>query len=293
MQRLDQATVEKAVYKTSPPPALQLASAHPPSDYPSSVSKWVTYRAAIGQQPPVKVCPACGDAGFVQTGDLPYTDPNFGKIIRCDICSETGRREWLIKNCGLEEAHQGYRLADWRLGSWPDETEAECKARSDRIAERIAAKGAIEQVLERQAGLLTFWGDFGSGKTYALQIVTNEARAQMIESLYVTMADVLDHLRNLYAQKVDWSPYWQRLLDVPVLCLDEVTRYNETQWAAERVWMLADKRYSRRASHLTVFATNNDPNELLPVVEPVGYLYSRCRQGTIVELRGDMRGAAK
>jgi len=256
-------------------------------DFPTSASQWHTYWTVAYGHPDNGVCPACGNTGYLKAGDFSRNDPHFGTIVPCDVCSEPGRRDWLKKHCGLDAAHLSHRLTDWQPGTWSDEE------RAARIKERQAAKGAMEQSIERQAGLLTFWGDFGAGKTYALQIITNEARERMIESHYVRMADVLEHLRKLYAQKVDTSPYWQRLLDIPVLCLDEVTRYNETQWSAERVWMLADTRYSRRASHLTVFATNNDPNKLLPVVEPVGYMYSRMRQGTLVELRGDLRGVAK
>jgi hypothetical protein len=238
-------------------------------------------------RPDNDICPECGGTGYLKSGDYSRHDPLFGTIVRCEVCSEPGRRDWLRRYCGLEGVALEYGLDDWRPGKWEDDE------RAKRTEERQVARGAIVQALERQAGLLTFWGDFGAGKTFALQIVANETRRKMIESHYVRMADVLEHLRALYGQKVDTSPYWQRLLDVPVLCLDEVTRYNETDWAAEKVWMLADTRYSRRASHLTLFATNNDPHKLLPVVESVGYLYSRMRQGTLVELRGDLRGAAK
>ena len=43
--------------------------------------------------------------------------------------------------------------------------------------------------------------------------------------------------------------------------------------------------------HLTLLATNDDPTVSLPPGEAFGYLYSRTREGVLVELRGDMRGA--
>jgi DNA replication protein DnaC len=114
----------------------------------------------------------------------------------------------------------------------------------------------------------------------------------MVEAYYAPLSAVLDHIRGLLKQGEEWSDFWQRLLDVPVLCLDEVTRFYETDWARERLWLLADRRYERRGSHLTCFATNDDPKLHVAVTDSIGYLFSRMRQGTLVELRGDMRQAA-
>jgi len=174
-------------------------------------------------------------------------------------------------------------MHDWRLGNWKDDA---------KLQQRQAAKEAIEWAVLERRGWTTFFGDFGAGKTFALKIVVNEMRVKEIECLYAPFASVLDHLRSLMGQRAESSYYWQRLLDVPVLALDEVTRYYETEWARERLWLLADTRYRRSQSHLTLFATNDDPREALPPGEAVGYLYSRMRQGRLVELRGDVRPAA-
>lgn len=251
----------------------------PAPDFPTTASQWAAYRAALNQRPAEATCPACSGLRFVK-------DPKSLKAVPCLTCTKDARRQWLKANCGLEGEHLNIRLTDWQLGEWGTNNHG-------LQEQRQLARGAIQQVLERRAGLLTFWGDFGSGKTFALEIVVNEMRAQLVEAYYVPLAFVLDHLRELFAQKTEWSNYWQRLLDVPVLCLDEVTRFYETDWAVERLWMLVDTRYRRRASHLTLFATNSDPQVRLPTSEAIGYLYSRCRQGTLVELRGDMREASK
>lgn len=128
-----------------------------------------------------------------------------------------------------------------------------------------------------------------SGKSTALAIICNEIREQMIDTLYAPLSKVLDHLRSLIGQNADSSPYWERLLNVPVLALDEVTRFNATNWAEEKVFLLVDTRYQRRDTHLTIFATNDDPKKELPHNEAMGYLLSRMREGDMLELRGDMR----
>jgi DNA replication protein DnaC len=175
------------------------------------------------------------------------------------------------------------RLADWRGGSWNDKT---------RIQQRLNAKHAVEQAVTQRHGLYTFYGDFGSGKTHALAVACNELRAELMETFYAPMPSILAHLRSLYGTKQDSSTFWDRLLDIPVLALDEVTRINTTDWAREMLFVLVDTRYRRRASHLTLFATNDDPRQSLPASETFGYLFSRMRQGKVIELRGDVREVA-
>jgi DNA replication protein DnaC len=171
-------------------------------------------------------------------------------------------------------------LSGWAGGNWQDKT---------RIQQRWLARQAVEKAIMERHGLYTFYGDFGGGKTHALAVICNELRAGLGETFYAPMPSILAHLRSLYATKQDSSTFWDRLLDIPVLAIDEVTRINTTDWAREMLFVLVDTRYRRRESHLTLFATNNDPRQSLPTTETFGYLFSRMRQGKIVELRGDMR----
>lgn len=204
----------------------------------------------------------------------------FGQLVPCPTCSEPARRKWLMSNCGLEGGMLHVGLNDWAAGQWAD---------GRRIKQRIDARRAIETAVAQRHGLYTFFGDFGSGKTHALAVVCNELRGTLTETFYAPMPSILAHLRTLYGTKQDSSTFWERLLDIPVLALDEVTRINTTDWAREMLFVLVDTRYRRRASHLTLFATNDDPRQSLPTSETFGYLFSRMRQGTVIELRGDMR----
>lgn len=250
----------------------------------SSPKAWNAYRAEMHGLPGALTCPECGGLGWLRA-DAQLGDPVFGTLVPCETCTSDRRLEWITRHCGLERAELDARIADWNAGPWPE-----------LRSQREEARTAMERVIERRIGFLAFWGDFGAGKTFALQIIVNELRLQQVEVFYAPLAHVLDHLRSLYRRNEichkETSDFWQRLLDIPVLALDEVTRFHGTSWAQERVWMLADIRYRRMASHLTVFATNDDPNDSLPISEPIGYLYSRLRQGHLVELRGDLRPLA-
>jgi len=204
-------------------------------------------------------------------------------LMRCPTCGTEGQRAWIRRRCGLEPAEQGRKLHDWR-------TPAMGAAQQQQ---RVVARRAMEAAIERHTGLTTFWGDFGSGKTLAMQIVVNELRElRTMDGYYAPFAAVLNHLRLLYNQRTGSSEFWQRLLDVPVLAVDEVTRFRaDSEWQQEQLFVLVDTRYRRRHSHLTLFATNDDPRQALPPGEALGYLYSRMREGELIHLEGDVRQA--
>jgi DNA replication protein DnaC len=246
-------------------------------DFSQSVKTQEAYRAEMYGVPRPQACPACGGLGWVRSG-AQHGEPQFGKLEPCDVCGNDRHLQYITANCGLQGAELDSRLATWQTNTG-----------GILSKQRLAAKRAIEDAIRNRCGFVSFYGDFGGGKTLALQIVVNEMRHKQIEAFYAPLASVLDHLRSLFNSDKKSSGFWQRLLDIPVLALDEVTRFHDTGWAQERLWVLADTRYRRIGSHLTVFATNDDPTVSLPTSEPVGYLYSRMRQGCLVELRGDMR----
>ena len=250
-----------------------------------------------GAPPEKPVCPVCKGLEVVSTPltereakpNAPYQGYVYSQMIDCPTCSIPNRKIWLSAHCGLEMAQQKPMMVDWQPGDWEDQKPDE---REKRIQQRRVAYANVRQASKKKFGIYCYWGDFGSGKSLALATACNELRGQMVETYYTTMAAILDHLRSLYASKTDTSDYWQRLLDIPVLALDEVTRFKETDWAQEKVFTLVNTRYERKKSHLTLFATNDDPRVDLPQGDPLGYLYSRLQEGKLVELRGDFRPIA-
>lgn len=250
--------------------------------------RMAAYHAEMAGRPLSQGCPECGGTGYVKVAEVSPIDPRFGKIEHCSICNKDRRAKWLAENCGLEpeEIEKAYS-SQFRLGNWSPDISKTYSDQRRAVAEMLA------KVKRNRAGLITLYGDYGSGKTFTLQIAVNEARADLIESFYAPFSLILSHLRGLVAQKADSSTFMQRLFDVPVLAIDEVTRFNETEWAMEQLFVLVDTRYRRRHSHLTLFATNDDPQVLLSTGETVGYLFSRMRQGKLFELRGDMRREEK
>lgn len=251
------------------------------------------YRRARQAAAKGPLCPECKGQGVLLKpnpyGEYIKSQGGFS-VIPCPTCSWPARKRWYIEHCGLKGKELHYEIeGSWMGGDWSDLPPAEAKT---RVQERRQAKQAIIDASQPKAsGFFTFWGDFGSGKSRALATVVNQAIESGREAYYVPLPTLLEHLRHLVASGRDSSSYWERVLAVPVLCVDEVTRFSETAWTRQQVFVLADTRYRLRDCAVTCFATNADPRQNLPPDEDVGYLYSRMREGTLLELRGDMRPA--
>lgn len=138
-------------------------------------------------------------------------------------------------------------------------------------------------VLEKN-GWLTLAGAKGLGKSYLLAAIVNEAVAQNRLAVYITMSELLEHLRRAYkpGAEVDFDGLWETIGRCDVLCVDEADKYSPTAWAEERVQMLVDDRYRDWHGLVTVFATND-------VADCPGYLKSRMLDGRFMFVQ--MQGA--
>ena len=246
----------------------------------NSIKNTLNAEAERLNRPVENVCPSCGGAGYLRY-DVPVDHPKFGQIERCEVCSLPARKAYFAKHCGLEGRELGRTFACWRVGDWADEGKRQ---------ERIQAKQLMYDAVKKRVGFYTFYGEFGSGKSLALQIICNELRDRLVDTYYTPFVGILDHLRGLYALNKNSSEYWDRLIDIPVLAIDEVTRFDDSKsFARERLFSLIDTRYRRTTSHLTLFSTNDDPTLELPPTDDIGYLFSRMREGEIIRLSGDFR----
>jgi DNA replication protein DnaC len=223
------------------------------------------YRNEVwGQQ--LYTCSNCADLKVVKR-------PN-GEVIHCPVCTGGDRKLWLNKHSGLSHGELQRTIANYQI----------------LTPQHKNAKQLIDKALFTRAGLYSFWGDFGSGKSLALTTIAAEIIRAGVEAYYSPMATVLDHIRSMYALHQDSTAFWDRILTIPCLAIDEVSRFNDTPWAKEKLFILADQRYRLRGTHITVFATNENPTEDWSTNEAIGYLFSRMNDGDIVHLEGDLRG---
>lgn len=149
------------------------------------------------------------------------------------------------------------------------------------------ALAAIGQLLRARRGWLTLAGGYGTGKT-TLIYATLQALARLsIPGRYETAPDLLEYLRDSFANGENPSGRMQTLIEAPALAIDEIDKYNPTGWAAENLFRLINARYQSRESLITILGWNVDGQDRIPP-----YLMSRARDGRFwyVELSGpDLR----
>lgn len=196
-------------------------------------------------------CPICAGLGYFSV-NVPITDPRFGRAFPCE-CTAAYRSALLQRISGLTGDELALTLDDV-LPSGPGTAQMLTTARL---------------FLNYPAGILTLWGGVGNAKTLILQAVVNECIQRGVMAVYITMLDLLEHVRDAYSEK-DAGEYGtackrlDRFATVPVLAIDEMDKIKSTDWAVERETSLIDKRYRLGISRMagTLIAMNKDPHSL-------------------------------
>jgi len=223
------------------------------------------------------LCPICGGVGWIRS-DLPETDPAFGKLARCGCMAQRDAVR-LQRMSGLSEREQAVRLEDIDGAHAP--------GTRDMIT-------ALRAFIQTPAGMLTIHGTPGNAKTAGLQAAVNELRLQGIEAVYVTLFDLLGHVREAFTDQraVQSESAYARLCrweQVRVLAIDEFDKVaHQTDWVLDQLVDLVDKRYRSGLDGRTgtLFAMN-DSFDTLPI-----WISSRLRDdlNRVVEnLDPDMR----
>ncbi len=204
--------------------------------------------------------------------DVPVGHPNFGKLYPCtcrvpDI--QTQRAESLRAMSHLET------LERFTFATFHPEGHGLGPDRQENL------RRVYEVTLEyarRMTGWLVLRGGYGCGKTHLAAAVANKALERGLPVLFITVPDLLDHLRSAYAPNAATS-YGQRFDQVrtaPLLILDDLGTEYATPWALEKLFQLLNFRYMSRLA--TVITTNHDLEDLDP------RLRSRLADSELVEI---------
>lgn len=195
------------------------------------------------------------------------------------------RKAYLLSIDGLKPAERGMTLAAYRIG------------RHNRQAVEDVAAG-----VEKGVGLITLTGEYGVGKTALLMAAINECRVRDWTSIYTTVADLLAWLREgftPYAERdpeddLSYEKRWRLLTNCQCLCLDELTAFSVTPWAAERFERLIDERWRSMSAKLTICALNGERGQTTDQMldHLPGVIESRLndRRAKLIQIGGvDMR----
>lgn len=206
------------------------------------------------------MCNICNGIGWI-TQDLPITDPDFGRLHRCQCQNEKDTAKWKLES-GLTKNQLLITSANLH--------------RSGKDTEAMVS--AVRSWLRHHTGILTMTGGNGTGKTTLAMAIVNAILNQHIQAIYTTGPLLLTYIRDGYDARFQSDSAMRRLEKmeaVPVLVLDELDKVKATDWVSEILSRFIDARYRRRDELGTVVIYNN-ADMLTPDV------VSRLMEGTVI-----------
>jgi len=182
----------------------------------------------------IAACPACKGKGWLRKGDFPYGHPDFGKIEKCA--------------CLLAVERAKRRRDIMKLSSLGEVREKSFRSFNTRIPGVQQAAKAASAYAKNPDGWLVLLGPVGCGKTHLAAAIANACFDKLdMEVLFVTVADLLDHLRATFAptSEVTYDEQFARMREAELLVLDDLGAQHATDWAREKLFQLINFRYNQ------------------------------------------------
>ncbi len=203
------------------------------------------------------MCPICGGAGFV-IPDLPFGDPGFGKAVPC-ACKERERLERRLR--AVSAVGGNATVAHLTFDKFMPEGNG---LSPERAANLRGAYGKCLSFALDPEGWLLITGAYGCGKTHLAAAIVNARIAQGHAALFLTLPDLLDHLRAAFGptNPVPYDELFEQLRSTPLLVLDDLGAQSSTPWAQEKLFQLLNHRYNLRLP--TVITTNQRLEDMEP-----------------------------
>lgn len=186
------------------------------------------------------VCPKCKGRGFVTT-DVPYGHPDFAKLINCE--------------CNGGRKPDPSPFDDLKV---PDDVRAATFATVVPLPQIVPVIAVARTLVTPPHGVLTLAGQPGVGKSEAAGCIINAAKSAGIPALYGGSNDLFTRLNRMTkpGSPFDFDVARQKLLNVPVLCIDDLHALNRWPWALELLYDIICSRYDDRRKRLTCLITN-------------------------------------
>jgi DNA replication protein DnaC len=194
------------------------------------------------------VCPICGGLGFVRR-DLPIDDPNFGLLEVCECKKLEVQRSSLQRLNSLSNlnAFKGMTFETFAVAGRGD-------GKNGNKTLEIAFNTA-KNYAHHLNGWLLLMGSYGTGKTHLAAAIANEVVSLGIETLFLTVPDLLDWLRYSYdSVETTYEERFEEIRNIRFLVLDDLGTQNTTAWAREKLFQIINHRYTHRLP--TVITTN-------------------------------------
>jgi len=198
-------------------------------------------------------CPFCHGVGFIRN-DFPVGHPDFGKISIC-TCRAQELTENAQKKMHLQGNLEGYANKTFDTfnpegyGNIPD---------NQRLSLKAAFKTSINYAKDL-GGWLILEGENGTGKTHLAAAIANFVIARGIPTIFLTVPDLLDWLRNSYgSSEANFEARFEEIRNIPLLIMDDFGSQNVTGWAQEKIFQIIDYRYIHKLPLVITSNTSMD-----------------------------------
>lgn len=200
-------------------------------------------------------CPLCGGLGYLRA-DYPVGHPEFGNV---EICS---CRDKEITKIRFDKLYQLSNLKSLRNMTFDN---FEKKGRFGLSPEE---SNSLELAFNQATlfstnlkGWLLIHGGYGCGKTHLAAAIANFAVNLGVPTLFITVPDLLDSLRISFgSENTNYEERFDQIRQAGLLVLDDFGTQNATQWAQEKLFQIANFRYTNKLP--TVFTTNVPLDEI-------------------------------
>jgi DNA replication protein DnaC len=212
-------------------------------------------KARSREQEAEDTCPICKGVGYLRA-DVPVGHPDFGKLVPCTcrLVEMAERRVDALRalsDLGVLSRMTFETFVPDGHGIPPD-----------KQANLRWAYEEAQAFAQNPEGWLVLKGGYGCGKTHLAAAIANECAERGQPVLFITVPDLLDHLRATYAptSPAAYSARFEEVRTAALLILDDLGTESSTPWAQEKLFQIFNYRYNARLP--TVITTNHDLEEI-------------------------------
>ena len=118
----------------------------------------------------------------------------------------------------------------------------------DPVSQKLfqLALDEIRKFAEKPQGWIVLAGPVGSGKTHLACAVANYRISTGNSVFYITVAELLDHLRSAYSPSsdIEYDELFEQIKNTPLLVLDNLNYSATTAWAKGKLEQLLEHRFN-------------------------------------------------
>ena len=195
-----------------------------------------------------KVCKICGGYGYVRR-ERSIDDPDFGTLEVCE-CQRSEKQKVIN-----QRLYQISNLGAYKAMTFDTFNIKGIKGNRDTNSTLEFAFNTSQSYAQHLNGWLLLMGGFGCGKTHLAAAIANEVISLGIETLFLTVPDLLDWLRYTYSSsETTYEQRFEEIRKINFLILDDLGTHNATDWAREKLFQIINYRYIHKLP--TVITTN-------------------------------------